>query len=103
MDVLSDYAKGRASDAVEGALGAVPLVGKRLGKLASKGVRKGIDAASSAIKDKVIGSGAFGGLGNVLDTGFNRLLGTGLYPPGMNGGGLLPKPIRGVNSNSAGI
>ncbi len=113
VDAGADYLKTVAGNAAQAALGGIPLVGKKLGKLASKGVEKGVDMAAEAVKNKVIGrgmkksrkrkgEGLFSSVGNVLDTGVNRVLGTGLYNPGY-GAGILPKPIRGVNSNAAGI
>lgn len=124
VDLAKDYAADAASNVAKGALGAIPLVGKPAGKLAEKGIRKVADAVASVVKDKVIGKGIrkrgagaakkkgkglFGSLGSVFqsvgDAGDyvgNKILGNGLYPPGY-GGGLLPRPIKGVNSNAAGI
>jgi len=127
VDLAAGYAKNRAGDAARTALGVVPLVGPVVGRLAEKGIHKGVEIAANAIKNKVIGKGVkkprapraktgkgfFGSLGNAIGSAAsgigqgadyvgNRIIGSGLYPPGY-GGGLLPKPIRGVNSNSAGI
>lgn len=124
VDLAKDYAKTAVGDTVKGALSAFPLVGAPAGRLAEKGVHKVLDIAASAAKRKIgkgvktgggarkrTGKGIFGSLGslvqstgNAIDTVGNRILGTGLYPPGYSAGaGLLPKPIKGVNSNAAGI
>jgi hypothetical protein len=123
VDLAADYAKGAAGSAVKGALSTVPLVGNLAGRLAEKGIHKGLDAVAGVVKRK-IGSGmkkkkgkglfgsVLGGVGDFTDALGNRIIGNGcgapagygggLFPPGY-GGGLLPKPIKGVNSNSAGI
>lgn len=117
VDAGAALVKEPVASLTQGIVGAIPGIGKPLGKLARKGVEKGVDLAASVIKNKLIGHGVkkprgkkgkglfssvLGGLGNAADFGVNRLLGTGLYPAGY-GGSLLPKPIKGVNSNSAGI
>lgn len=116
VGALADRAGDFVSAPIKNAVSVIPFVGKAAGKLAEKGIKKGFDALGSHVAEKVIGhgmkkpraprkkggKGLFSSVGNVLDSGFNRVLGTGLYPPGY-GGSLLPPPIKGVNSNAAGI
>ena len=101
LPVLAEKGSKFLGDKAEKLLSNIPVVGPVLGQLANQGIQAGAQAGSDALVNKIGDGVGRRRKGKDFPAGYSAGRG-GLYPSGY-GRGLLPPPIKGANSNAAGI